>query len=331
METAICDDLILLDLQTVSETNTLANRIAKRYKHLKKWARSNATDCFRIYDRDIPEYPFAIDYYAGRFNIQYFSKELDEDLDLPQDVTNLVESSLCSLFGVLSQDIFWKIRKKRARLEQYEKIDTKKNYFTVFEHGQRFFINLYDYLDTGLFLDHRMTRQLAASMSEGKSVLNLFAYTGSFTVHCAAHGAYSSTTIDMSNTYIDWTRDNFNLNNLDLNDHKIVRDDCIKYLKEAKHDKRRYDLIILDPPTLSRSKKMEEMFDVQRDHIELLKLCFEFLSPDGEIIFSTNSRRFKLDETELSRFIIKDVTAKTLPQDFRDAKIHKCWIIKNAL
>lgn len=331
MNTAICDDLILLDLQPVIETNTLANRIAKRYKHLKKWARNNATDCFRIYDRDIPEYPFAIDYYAGRFNIQYFSKEQDEDSDLPQDITNLVESSLCLLFGVSAQNIFWKIRKKRARLEQYEKINTKKNYFTVFEHGQRFFINLCDYLDTGLFLDHRLTRQLAASMSEGKSVLNLFAYTGSFTVHCAAHGAHTSTTIDMSNTYIDWAQDNFNLNNLDLNDHKILREDCIKFLKETRNDKKRYDLIILDPPTLSRSKKMEDMFDVQRDHVELLKLCFGLLTHDGEIIFSTNSRRFKLDQTGLSGYKIKDVTAKTLPPDFRDARIHKCWIIKNAL
>jgi len=328
MKTAICDDLVLLDLQQLSENSTLGNRLAKRYKHLKKWAKSTVTDAFRIYDRDIPEYPLAIDYYAGRFNIQYFSKGADEGEEIPPEMTALTEDAIRSLFGVEKADIFWKVRKVRSRLEQYEKIAGRHNYFSVFEHGQRFLINLTDYLDTGLFLDHRTTRQLAASLAGGRRVLNLFAYTGSFTVHCAAHGADLSTTVDMSNTYTDWTKDNFILNEMDLNSHQIIRDDCIKFLKEAKSAKVRYDLIILDPPTLSRSKKMEEMFDVQKDHIQLLNDCFALLAPDGEIIFSTNSRRFKLDEEALAGRQIKDVTAKTLPQDFRDAKIHKCWIIR---
>jgi len=328
MKTAICDDLILLDLQPVTESGILGNRIAKRYKHLKKWAKSTVTDAFRIYDRDIPEYPLAIDYYAGRFNIQYFSRGSEEGEEIPAEISELTENTICQLFGVAQNSIFWKIRKVRARLEQYERIAGRHNYFSVFEHGQRFLINLTDYLDTGLFLDHRTTRQLAASLAGGRRVLNLFAYTGSFSVHCAAHGAHSSTTVDMSNTYTDWTKDNFVLNEMDLLEHQIIRDDCIKYLKEAKNQKARYDLIILDPPTLSRSKKMEEMFDVQKDHIQLLNDCFALLAPDGEVIFSTNSRRFKLDEDALAGHLIKDVTQRTLPQDFRDAKIHKCWIIR---
>jgi len=225
-------------------------------------------------------------------------------------------------------DIYWKVRKKRSLLEQYEKLGDEKEFFTVTENGLRFYINLSDYLDSGLFLDHRPVRELVKKMSSGKRVLNLFSYTSSITVYAAAGGSSGSVSVDMSNTYTAWA-ENFRLNGIDLNKHGLVRDDCLKYLKSAAETGEKFDFIIIDPPTISRSKKMDGMFDINSDHYGLISDCSRLLRDKNSfLLFSTNSRKFKLDANLDDMFSIEEISAKTIPEGFRDKKIHKVYLIK---
>ncbi|MFA6653404.1 MAG: class I SAM-dependent methyltransferase [Candidatus Delongbacteria bacterium] len=303
------------------------NRLVKNYKHYRKSARRTDTDCFRIYDRDIPEFPLTADYYAGKFLFQYYSKVPDEEV--PGEITVIVSEGLKAVFGISDDDIFWKVRKKRALLEQYEKMSESRDYFTGKENGMRFFINLKDYIDTGIFLDHRPARETAATMSGGKTVLNLYSYTGSFSVYCAKAGAESTLSVDMSNTYTEWAAENMKLNGFDLKDHQFIREDCMKFLDRAAKERLKFDMIIIDPPTISRSKKMDEMFDVNKDHPELIRRSAKLLKGGrGLIFFSTNSRKFKMDEQLVSDFEIQDISSRTIPDGFRDKKIHKVYLIK---
>ncbi|MFA6119062.1 MAG: class I SAM-dependent methyltransferase [Parachlamydiales bacterium] len=309
------------------KSSIIKNRIRKNYRHIRKWAKRSLTDCFRIYDRDIKEYPLAIDFYAGRFSVQFFS--YDKDRDEPSDeLKEEIDQDICSIFGASPDHIYWRTRIKRKKTEQYEKLDEQKEFFTVFEYGAKFKINLNDYLDTGLFLDHRETRKLVASIAKGKRVLNLFAYTCSFSVQAALAGASFTKSVDMSNTYTDWGKDNFILNSISMGNNEIVRADCIKFLDEEIDSEELYDIIIIDPPTISRSKKMDQMFDIQLDYPELILKALDLLTSDGIIFFSTNSRKFKLDESLLGPSMIKEITDKTIPLDFHNKKIHRCWEIR---
>jgi len=294
------------------------NRIRKNYRHVRKWAKRTTTDCFRIYDRDIKEYPLAIDFYAGKFLVQFIS--FDGDIEPKEEV----EQVLSSIFGVAPENIYWRSRIRRKKLEQYEKLADEKEFFIVHEYGVKFKVNLVDYLDTGLFLDHRETRQIVARAAKGKRLLNLFAYTCSFSVHAALAGASFTKSVDMSNTYTEWGRDNFLLNGIPLQHHAIIRADCLKFLEEEKET---YDLIVIDPPTISRSKKMEEMFDIQVDYIELIAQALKLLNPKGTIFFSTNSRKFVFDNSLFEGCKIVEITEKTIPLDFHQQKIHRCWTI----
>ncbi|MBM3207694.1 MAG: SAM-dependent methyltransferase, partial [Chlamydiae bacterium] len=246
---------------TEDKQSALKNRIRKNYKHIKKWAKRTQTNCFRIYDKDIKEYPLAIDYYADKFCVHYFTSSRESDVP-PSDLIDEINQTIISLFDAKSCKIFWRTRVKREKTEQYEKTNISKDFFTVSEYGVNFKVNLVDYLDTGLFLDHRETRQMVAKECKGKKLLNLFAYTCSFSVQAAFQGAKSTKSVDMSNTYTSWGRDNFFLNNLSLTNNKIIRDDCIKFLDEEIIKNSRYDVIVIDPPTISRSKKMEDLFDI---------------------------------------------------------------------
>ncbi|MEI8365102.1 MAG: class I SAM-dependent methyltransferase [Parachlamydiaceae bacterium] len=310
------------------KSSQLKNRIRKNYRHIRKWAKRTQTNCFRLYERDIKEYPFAIDFYAGRFCVHYFTPDRDET-EPPHYLKEDVEEAICSIFDTTSDSIFWSTRIKREKTQQYEKVGEQKEFFTVIEYGVKFLVNLLDYLDTGLFLDHRETRQLVASMSKGKRVLNLFAYTCSFSVHAALAGAVLTKSVDMSNTYTEWGRNNFLLNTQSLKDNIIVRADCAKFLEEEVRKGVEYDLIIVDPPTISRSKKMDQMFDIQLDHAALLSQALKLLAKEGSLFFSTNSRKFTLDEASLESCIIRDISEKTIPIDFHNKKIHRCWIIKH--
>jgi 23S rRNA (cytosine1962-C5)-methyltransferase len=310
------------------KSSPFKNRIRKNYRHIRKWAKRTQTDCFRIYDRDIKEYPVSIDFYAGRFFVHYFSKDRDRD-EIPVALQKEVEETLISIFDVNPELIYSRVRVKRDKTEQYEKLSDAGECFTVREYGAKFKVNLLDYLDAGLFLDHRETRQMVAALACGKRVLNLFAYTCSFSVHAALKGAAYTKSVDLSNTYIAWGKENFLLNDLPLNKHEFVRADCLAFLKEEIASQRRYDLIIIDPPTLSRSKKMDQMFNVQLDYAPLLLQALQLLSPQGVIFFSTNSRKFSFDATLFPTCRITEITHKTIPFDFHNQKIHRCWKISS--
>jgi len=319
-----------MDLPAIADgedkSSPLKNKIRKNYRHVRKWAKRTGTNCFRIYDREIKEYPFAIDFYAGRFCVHYFSTSRESDEPRP-DLVEAAEEALRFLFGADPDSIYSRMRIKREKTEQYEKAGASKEFFTVLEYGVRFKVNLVDYLDTGLFLDHRETRRYIASIAKGKRLLNLFAYTGSFSVQAAAAGASFTKSVDMSNTYAAWGKENFLLNSIPLENNPIVRADCLKFLDEEIHSGLKYDLIVIDPPTISRSKKMDQMFDVQVDYIDLISKALKLLSPTGVIFFSTNSRKFVFDETLFPSCSILDVASKTIPIDFHDPKIHRCWKI----
>lgn len=304
------------------KSSPLKNRIRKNYQHIRKWAKRSQTDCFRIYDRDIKEYPVVIDFYAGCFCVQYFAYDEDHS-DLKEATVN----ALCSIFGTTAESIYERTRIKRTKTQQYEKLGEEKEFFTVIEYGVKFKINLLDYLDTGLFLDHRETRQLVASLSKGKRVLNLFAYTCSFSVHAALAGASFTKSVDLSNTYTAWGRENFMLNALSLKNNEIIRADCMKFLDEEILSATPYDIIIIDPPTLSRSKKMNGMFDIQQDYATLVLKALKLLSKEGIIFFSTNSRHFTFDTALFEHCCIKEISEKTIPLDFHNRKIHRCWKI----
>lgn len=305
------------------KTSQLKNRIRKNYRHFRKWAIRTKTNCFRIYDRDIKEYPLAIDYYDGRFCVHYFTSTRERD-EPPQELYEEVEGIIETLFKTSPDDIYWRTRIKREKIEQYEKTEGTKQFFCVVEYGLKFKVNLTNYLDTGLFLDHRETRRLVASMAAGKRVLNLFAYTCSFSVHAAAAGALFTKSVDLSNTYTDWGRENFKLNSLSLTNNQIIREDCLQFLE---NEDRIYDLIVIDPPTISRSKKMSQMFDIQKDYIYLITKALRLLSKGGVLFFSTNSRDFEFDLKAFGGCTIIDISSKTIPIDFHNKKIHRCWKI----
>lgn len=307
------------------KSSSFKNCLRNRYKHIRKWAKRTQTNCFRIYHHEIPSYPFDIDFYAGRFCIHYYSKEREE-IEPPQELKEEVLRALKELFGIVDEQIYFRTRFRRAKTEQYEKANASKEFFVVQEYGVKFKVNLVDYLDTGLFLDHRETRRTVALLAKGKRLLNLFAYTCSFSVHAALAGASFTKSVDMSNTYLAWGEQNFLLNGLCMKNNVLVRADCLKFLDQAIFGKEAYDLIVIDPPTISRSKKMDQMFDIQEDYPNLIRKALLLLTPNGTLFFSTNSRKFRFDAT-LFDATCEEISSKTLPLDFSDPKIHRCWKI----
>jgi 23S rRNA (guanine2069-N7)-methyltransferase len=312
---------LLTILDGEDKSSPLKNCIRNHYRHIRKFAKRTETNCFRIYDHQIREYPLAIDFYDGRFCVHYFSYGEESPRE---DLMSDVSQALSSLFGATEEKIFSRMRFRRAKTEQYEKASSSREFFTVIEYGVKFRVNLSDYLDTGLFLDHRETRQIVASFCKGKRVLNLFAYTSAFSIHAAMKGAAFTKSVDLSNTYTAWGRANFDLNNLPSCNHEIVRADCLQFLDR---ERAKYDIIIIDPPTLSRSKKIDGMFDIQRDYALLIGKALKLLNENGILFFSTNARKFHFDTSLFPQHAIIEISDKTLPQDFHDQKIHRCWKI----
>jgi 23S rRNA (guanine2445-N2)-methyltransferase / 23S rRNA (guanine2069-N7)-methyltransferase len=309
-----------------------ANRLKKNFMKLSKWAKQNAITCYRIYDADLPEYAAAIDIYAGEqtwINVQEYEppKTIDQH-KADQRLAGLL-SEIPKVLGVDNAQVFLKIRKKQRSTDQYEKHDDQGRFHIIEEGGCKLWVNFEDYLDTGLFLDHRPIRKLIQQQANNKRFLNLFAYTGSATVHAAMGGAKSTTTVDMSNTYIEWAKKNMALNK-NAGEHEFIQADCLDWLNtEANEaDKKQYDLIFLDPPTFSNSKRMDDVFDVQNDHVQVIKNATALLADNGVLYFSTNFRRFKMELSALSDLVIEDISASTIPEDFlRNPRIHYCWKI----
>lgn len=309
----------------------LANRLRKNLKHLGRWARREEINCYRLYDADLPEYALAIDLYHGEklwVNVQEYQAPASIE---PSKAAQRLRDALHSIKEVLDVDasqLFLKQRRKQKGSSQYERYDQKEQFYTVTETPIKCLINLSDYLDSGLFLDHRATRQMLGHMSKGKSFLNLFAYTGVATLHAAAGGASETLTVDMSKTYLAWAERNMALNGFTGNQHGFIHSDCLEWIKQAIQQGLRYDLIFLDPPSFSNSKRMEETFDVLRDHAALIQEVSQLLSEEGVLIFSNNHRKFKMAHEALPELEITDITAKTIPEDFkRNSKIHNCWRI----
>lgn len=310
------------------DVSPFANRLAKNYKHQVKWARRQGLDAWRVYDKDVPQFPFAVDLYGERIHLQEYDTGWEMEDDAYRDWINAVVDSLCAVTGIAPAAVTLKNRRRQKGVSQYEKVGQLGDDFIVNEFGQRFIVNLDAYLDTGLFLDHRNTRKRVREEAAGKRFLNLFAYTGSFTVYAACGGAVSSETVDMSNTYQDWSRRNFELNGLDLARHQLVRADVFQYLEDAVDGGKQFDLIVMDPPTFSNSKKMRDILDVQRDHVWLIDYAMALLAPGGTLYFSNNLRSFKLDERLADDYVIRDISAQSVPEDFRNRTIHQCWQIQ---
>jgi len=309
-----------------------ANRLKKNLKKLSSWAKQNRVTCYRAYDADLPEYAAAVDIYQGDQTwvvVQEYEppKSIDQH-KADQRLAGLL-AEIPRVLGINSDQIFLKIRRKQKSTDQYEKHGDQGRFHIIEEGGCKLLVNFEDYLDTGLFLDHRPIRTLIQKQAKDKRFLNLFAYTGSATVHAAVGGAKSTTTVDMSNTYINWAKKNMALN-ANKGTHEFIQADCLEWLAtEAQLANRQYDLIFLDPPTFSNSKRMDEVFDIQADHVQLINNAVSLLSPGGVLYFSTNFRRFKLDKQALSDLIVEDITASTIPEDFaRNPKIHYCWRIQ---
>ena len=304
-----------------------ANRLRKNLKALRKWVSGSGVTSYRIYDADMSEYSAAIDYYEGKWlNLQEYAPPKEIPLDKVKRHREEMIDGLLSVIPVYKQDLFIKVRKRQAGKSQYNKISTVNDKKIIHENGHSFYINLSDYLDTGIFLDHRETRKLIESMAGGKRFLNLFAYTGTATVYAAAGGAHSTTTVDMSSTYLEWAKENMNLNGFTGDNHRFLKADVLTWLQR---EKKKYDLIFLDPPTFSNSKSMDKTFDIQRDYPDLLHWTTSLLNSGGTCIFSTNFRKFKLDSSIFPELEIKDISEETIPVDFsRNKKIHYCWEIR---
>lgn len=298
------------------------NRLQKNQLRLQDWAKKSGYEAYRLYDWDVPEYPFFVDIYGSYIVISDKSRGSDRDHKHLQEL----KDSLNQLLNVPSERIFVKERRKKSPNSQYQKLATQKVLTQVQEGPLKFQVNLSDYLDTGLFLDHRPLREwlqiLNQRFSHGPRVLNLFCYTGSLSVAAAKGGAWV-TSLDLSKTYIDWAQENFRLNNLTPGNHRFFKQDAIKYLQGKVVDQ--YDVIILDPPTFSQSEKMTGDLDIQRDHTLLIEQCMARLKPKGILYFSTNLTNFKINPSLLEKYVVVDVTKKSIPLDFIQGDIHQCF------
>ncbi|WP_303904769.1 bifunctional 23S rRNA (guanine(2069)-N(7))-methyltransferase RlmK/23S rRNA (guanine(2445)-N(2))-methyltransferase RlmL [Thiohalomonas denitrificans] len=311
----------------------LANRLRKNLKHLTRWARREGVDCYRIYDQDLPEYAVAIDLYQGEKQWVHVQEYQAPHSVPPETAAERLDEALATIADVLalpSKQIFVKVRQRQKGYEQYEKLAATGRFYEVREWNCRFLVNFTDYLDTGLFLDHRLTRRLIQQESAGKRLLNLFCYTGTATVHAALGGAVATTSVDLSRTYLEWAERNLRLNGLDVKQHELIAADCRDWLADAaRAGERDYDLIFMDPPTFSTSKRMEGTLDIQRDHVALIRDAIRLLCPGGELVFSNNFRKFRLDTDALADLDMEDITRSTIPEDFRRRPdIHRCWRIR---
>ena len=281
--------------------------------------------CYRLYDKDLPEFPVSIDVYGEKVCLSEYRAKHHLTEEEHMDWLNGTAAVIADVLQVEDEHIYTKERRRKTdRLSQYQKINEEKEFFEVEENGLKFLVNLSDYLDTGLFLDHRITRKMVMDEAKGKKVLNLFAYTGSFSIYAAAGEAEEVVTVDLSNTYVDWAKKNFEANF--LVDHKKYRfevADVKQYLQTLTPNT--FDLVIMDPPTFSNSKKMKDFLDIQKDHVELINQTFRAMKPGGVLYFSNNATKFELDKEAIHASVISDITKATTPFDFEGKLRRWCW------
>ena len=302
----------------------ISNRLEKNFRKLKPWAERLGLEAFRLYDRDIPEYPFIVDIYKDHaviFDRSDMLIDAEKSTHLPELSTSVQE-----LLQIPSSRIIVKRRQRQKGDSQYEKQGETNHSLVVREGPAHFKVNLHDYLDTGLFLDHRIMRERIRREAAGKTFLNLFCYTGAVSVFAALGGA-QTTSVDMSQTYLDWAAENFRLNKIAPSAHQFVRADALRFLHEAANP--RFDIVFLDPPTFSNSKKMLSDFDVERDQVQLVRSAMRCLRPNGVLYFSNNKRGFRLSPEIVAEYSVQDISRETIPNDFHDKKIHVTFIVKN--
>jgi 23S rRNA (guanine2445-N2)-methyltransferase / 23S rRNA (guanine2069-N7)-methyltransferase len=290
-----------------------ANRIKKNKKKWGRWAKRNGVECYRIYDADIPEYHVAVDRYQSKAVVHIFQKERDADDDRAKQRVQDVLLTLPEAMGIESADLVVKVRRKHEQGDQYARIAQQDSEMVVGEGDLRFVVNLDDRIDTGLFLDHRIVRSYAAERCKRKRMLNLFAYTCSVSVAAAVGGAKQTTSVDLSNTYLDWGKKNFEANGIDPAKHRFIRDDATRWMAR---DRNSYDWIFINPPTFSRSKMSKGDFNIHKDHASLLDHAMRSLDSKGELLFTTHARAFELDPSITKRFQVKDATKQFVPEDF---------------
>jgi 23S rRNA (guanine2445-N2)-methyltransferase / 23S rRNA (guanine2069-N7)-methyltransferase len=304
----------------------LANRLAKNLRKLRKWIDTERVECLRLYDADMPEYNFALDWYNGDIHLQEYAPPKTVDPDKARARLDAAAKTVSAVFGVPPRHVHVKSRERQKGSRQYQKLDDRQHFVEVVEGAARFQVNFRDYLDTGLFLDHRPTRLRLESLARGKRFLNLFCYTGAATVHAGVGGCRSSVSVDSSRTYLAWAARNLALNGLSEGQHRLVQADCRRWLRDTREQ---FDLIFMDPPTFSNAKARED-FDIQRDHVDLIDAAMRRLERDGLLIFSNNFKRFQLDDEALSLYAVTDITVASLPPDFDPkAPIHRCWEIRH--
>ena len=316
--------------------NMFRNRLIKVYRHIGRQAKKSGISCYRVYDHDLPEFPFCIEIYEDKLYVAEYKRQHGFTEEGHHDWIARSVDVMSQVFGLPVENIFLKLRKvKSGRTDQYKKTAVQMNEFVVHENNLKFIVNLSDYLDTGLFLDHRVTREMVKNESCGKKVLNLFCYTGSFSVYAAAGGASEVVSVDMSKTYLKWAQRNMELNGF-FDDSplgvgggpgvKYEHADVIQYLQTLPGNY--FDIVILDPPTFSNSQRMDEFLDIQRDHAKLINDCLNGLKKNGVLYFSTNSRKFILDKDKIKAGSIKDITKATTPFDFEDKLFRYCFRIQ---
>jgi 23S rRNA (cytosine1962-C5)-methyltransferase len=303
------------------------NRLVKVFRHLGKQAKRLQVSCYRVYDHDLPEFPFRIEFYGDKLYVAEYKRRHGMTEDEHDEWMEKSLVVISSVLGITPENIFLKLRQRKpGRLGQYQKTAEMQHEMEVEESGLKFIVNLSDYLDTGLFLDHRITRQMVKEQSKGKKVLNLFAYTGSFSVYAASGGAIEVVTVDLSKTYLAWAEKNFSINGFAKTasgDYQFIHADVKQYLKTLPADY--FDIIVMDPPTFSNSKRMDDFLDIQKDHVRLINECMTSMKAGGVLYFSTNFTRFILDRENIQATTIRDITKMTTPFDFEGKLFRYCY------
>jgi 23S rRNA (guanine2445-N2)-methyltransferase / 23S rRNA (guanine2069-N7)-methyltransferase len=323
----------LAQARSTAGATMFANRLRKNMKSIGRWAAREHVDCFRIYDADMPEYAFAIDLYGDGTTRWAYVQEYEAPLTVDADAANRRRYEVLAVvpdtLAVPEGNVYERVRRRTRHGAQYQRVATEREFHVVREGANRFYVNFTDHLDTGLFLDHRPLRSRIAATASGGRFLNLFGYTGAMTVAAATGGALATTTVDLSANYLGWAARNLELNGVNASAHELIRADCLAWLEEQAGRPARYDLAVVDPPTFSRSKRMDGHLDVQRDHVRIIDLSMRLMRPGGVLYFSSNFSRFRLDAARLESFDVTEITRETIPRDFeRNARIHVCYAIR---